>query len=94
MVRRSLPMTLEETIGLQIRWRRLQLGLRQGELARKARLSASAMSKIENGRMSTTVASLKGIAEALEMPINLLFSPIGTEPLVVHGTGHVPGRFG
>lgn len=87
MFRSSPPLTLEETIGLQIRWRRRQLGLKQSQLARKSAISASAMSKIENGRMSATIGSLKSIADALEVPINLLFMPLGGEPVVVQGSG-------
>lgn len=93
MLRRSPPLTLEETIGLQIRWRRRRLGLNQGELARKSSISTSAMSKIENGRMSATIGSLKSVAEALEVPINLLFMPLNAEPMVAGGHEHPPSRF-
>lgn len=91
MFRKSPPPTLEETIGLQIRWRRRQLGLNQGQLARKSGVSTSAMSKIENGRISATISSLKNVAEALGVPINLLFMPLSAEPIRVAAAGHVRG---
>lgn len=91
--RQSPPPTLEETIGLQIRWRRRQLGLNQGDLARKSGVSTSAMSKIENGRISTTITSLKTIAEALGAPINLLFMPLGAEPIVTRQADDAKARF-
>ncbi len=94
MFRRSPPLTLEESIGLQIRRRRRRLGLNQCELARKSSISTSAMSKIENGRMSATIGSLKSVAEALDVPINLLFMPLSADPVAAGSSGQSSTRFG
>jgi transcriptional regulator with XRE-family HTH domain/quercetin dioxygenase-like cupin family protein len=50
---------------------RRQLSLR--ELAERAEVSVSLLSKIENGRATPSVRSLHSIAEALSLPVNYFF---------------------
>lgn len=67
-------LAVEASIGLQVRHLRAQLGLRSGELAAQAGISASALSKIENGQISPSLGTLKDLARALNVPISALFS--------------------
>lgn len=65
---------VEAAIGLQVRHLRAQLGLRSGELAAQAGISASALSKIENGQISPSLGTLRDLARALNVPISALFT--------------------
>lgn len=56
----------EELARLVIR-HRARLGLSQKELAERVGTSHSAISRIESGRHRTSVATLKRLAEALEL---------------------------
>lgn len=64
---------LETSIGRQVRAFRQELGLTNNELARNAGLSPSMLSKIENGQISPSLASLRSIAQALNVPMTALF---------------------
>jgi transcriptional regulator with XRE-family HTH domain len=54
-------------------------------LARQAGVSASALSQIESGQVSPSIATLEKICAALELPITILFDePVnGSDPLVM-----------
>jgi transcriptional regulator with XRE-family HTH domain len=66
--------TLEEALGVQIRNLRRQLDLTVADLAGAAQISVGMLSKIENGQISPSLGTLQSLAEALNVPITVLFS--------------------
>lgn len=66
--------SIEASIGSQVRQLRRELGITANELAGEAGLSASALSKIENGQISPSLTTLRSLARALNVPISALFS--------------------
>jgi len=70
--------------GRKIRFVRIDRGLRVGELADKAGINITTLSKIENGvNNNTTVHTLTHIAEALEVSLDWLTD---------ESQGYPPGR--
>ena len=65
--------TLEASIGLQVRNFRKRLGITVTELAHQADLSSGMLSKIENGMTSPSLATLRSLSEALNVPVTALF---------------------
>ncbi len=63
----------QRAVGQQLRKLREQRGLSLRELAEKAGLSFNAISRIEHGENSPTVATLQLLATALEVPITAFF---------------------
>ena len=68
------PRSLEVAIGAEVRRLRKSLDLTVAELGVAAGLSAGMMSKIENGTISPSLATLKSLAASLNVPITRLFS--------------------
>ncbi|HZC17685.1 MAG TPA: XRE family transcriptional regulator [Caulobacteraceae bacterium] len=66
--------TLERAIGAQIREFRQRERLSLADLAGAASISAGMLSKIENGQISASLATLQAVAGALNVPITALFS--------------------
>jgi transcriptional regulator with XRE-family HTH domain len=66
--------TLELALGVQIRLFRRQHDLSVSDLASAAGISTGMLSKIENGQISPSLATLQAIATALGTPISSLFS--------------------
>ncbi len=66
--------TLERALGGQVRKLRKRLDLSLSDLAAAASLSVGMLSKIENGQISPSLATLQSIAEALGTPITALFA--------------------
>ena len=64
---------LEQAIGRQVRQYRQEMRLTTGEVARLAGVSAGMVSKIENGLTSPSLATLSGLATALNVPVTALF---------------------
>ena len=64
---------LEAAIGRQARQFRQELNMTVGELAKLAGLSVGMLSKIENGVTSPSLATLRALAEALNVPVTSLF---------------------
>ncbi len=64
---------LEAAIGLQVRALRKKLGMTVTELASLAGLSSGMLSKIENGLTSPSLATLKALSTALNVPVTALF---------------------
>ncbi len=64
---------LEAAIGRQVRSLRKKLDMRVTELAGLAGLSSGMLSKIENGLTSPSLATLKALSEALNVPVTALF---------------------
>jgi transcriptional regulator with XRE-family HTH domain len=70
------PQTLEAGIGAEVRRLRKSLDLTVSELGLAAGISGGMLSKIENGAISPSLATLKALAAALNVPITRLFAEI------------------
>lgn len=66
--------TLEQALGSQIRTLRRKLDLTVSDLATAAGISNGMLSKIENGQISPSLATLQALAGALNVPISALFA--------------------
>ena len=66
--------TVEQAIGRQVRTQRQRLGLSAAALSASAGISAGMLSKIESGRVSASLTSLKAIALALNTSLPALFA--------------------
>jgi transcriptional regulator with XRE-family HTH domain len=66
--------TLEQAIGVKVRGLRRSHDLTVAELAGAAGISTGMLSKIENGAISASLATLQAIAHALSTPLASLFS--------------------
>ncbi len=64
---------LEIAIGLQVRAFRRQLNMTVAELSKQAQLSPGMLSKIENGLTSPSLATLKSLSRALNVPVTSFF---------------------
>src|ERR1700751_3687485 len=69
-----MPPTLEAGIGAEVRRLRKSLDLTVAELGLAAGISAGMLSKIENGAISPSLATLEALAKALNVPISSLFA--------------------
>lgn len=65
---------LERAIGNQIRKMRRDLDLSVADLANAAGISTGMISKIENGQISPSLATLQAISAALSVPLSALFA--------------------
>ncbi|MEO1317306.1 MAG: XRE family transcriptional regulator [Pseudomonadota bacterium] len=75
---------LEVAIGHQVRSLRTQAGLGLGALAEVAGLSAGMLSKIENGLISPSLATLQALSRALAVPITTFFQRFEEARRAVH----------
>ena len=66
---------LEIAIGREVRAHRLQQGITVAELSAKTGISAGMLSKIENGQVAPSLATLSALAEAMNVPISAFFTP-------------------
>jgi transcriptional regulator with XRE-family HTH domain/quercetin dioxygenase-like cupin family protein len=79
-----------DNLGSRLKDIRLKAGLTLRELARKADVSASFISQIENGKSQPSVATLYAFAQLLNVSIDELFNQRGEEvarPALVDGWG-------
>lgn len=60
-------------IGRAIRLCRTKRGTSQGAVARQARCSVSYLSMLENNKRDPTLSTLTRVAQALQIPVGLLF---------------------
>lgn len=84
-------------LGASIRSTRMLKGLTLRDMALQIGCSESLLSKIENARVSPTIAVLGKIAQSLQVPVAALFSPIDHRHIVsragertvmpLHGSG-------
>ena len=65
---------LEKALGAQIRFLRKERDFSVQDLALAADISQGTVSKIENGQISPSLATIRGIADALGTPLSVLFS--------------------
>jgi transcriptional regulator with XRE-family HTH domain len=72
---------LRLTLGLNIRVRRVELGISQEELARLIGTSASHLSGIEHGRHNTSIDHLQRLAVALDIAPSALVTPRAKQSL-------------
>jgi transcriptional regulator with XRE-family HTH domain len=70
----AVARTLEQAIGAQIRLYRKINGLTVAELATAAGVSTGMLSKIENGQISPSLATLQTLTGALNLPMTSLFA--------------------
>jgi transcriptional regulator with XRE-family HTH domain len=68
------PRSLEAEIGAEVRKLRKALDLTVAELAIASGISSGMLSKIENGAISPSLASLGALAKAFNVPISRLFA--------------------
>jgi transcriptional regulator with XRE-family HTH domain/mannose-6-phosphate isomerase-like protein (cupin superfamily) len=71
--RRERDNRLETALGQVVREFRKRAGLGTSELARLAKLSSGMVSKIENGAISPSLASIRALSRALQVPVTSLF---------------------
>ena len=70
-------------LGRAIKLCRTQRGLNQSELASLSGISVSYISLLEKNKRDPSVSTLRGIADALEVPFSILvFLAVGREELV------------
>lgn len=68
--------SLERALGIQIRQLRRQNDLSVSDLASAAGISNGMLSKIENGGISPSLATLQALAGALNVPLSSLFASV------------------
>jgi transcriptional regulator with XRE-family HTH domain len=73
-VRETREKNLELAIGRQIRELRKRQRMTGADLAAQAGLSVGALSKIENGLVSPSLATLQALADSLSVPFTQLFA--------------------
>ena len=66
--------TLEQALGQQVRALRRDLDLTVSDLASAAGIAVGTLSKIENGLISPSLATLQAISTVLNVPISSLFT--------------------
>ncbi|WP_326834674.1 XRE family transcriptional regulator [Amycolatopsis rhabdoformis] len=66
-------------IGGRLRQARTEVGISARELARKAGVSVSLVSQIENGKARPSVASLYALVQHLNLTVDELFEPAGAK---------------
>jgi transcriptional regulator with XRE-family HTH domain len=66
--------TLEQALGMQVRELRRRVDLTVADLAAEAGISTGMLSKIENGQISPSLATLQALSKALNVPISQLFA--------------------
>jgi transcriptional regulator with XRE-family HTH domain len=64
---------IEKHFGIAIRNWRTRRGISQDELARRARLQRTYISDIERGARNTSLRSIKKLADALKISLQMLF---------------------
>ena len=69
----SIENALEMAIGRQVKRYRKQLGLTITDVCGRTGLSAGMMSKIENGNTSPSLATIRSLSTALNVPVTALF---------------------
>jgi transcriptional regulator with XRE-family HTH domain len=70
----AISRSLEQALGSQIRFLRKERDLSVQDLAHAANLSLGMVSKIENGQISPSLATIRSIADALNTPFTTLFA--------------------
>jgi len=69
----AAPQSVEAAIGAMVRRLRKRLDMTIADLAGQCGLSTSMLSKVENGTISPSLATLQALSGALNVPISALF---------------------
>jgi|JI10StandDraft_1071094.scaffolds.fasta_scaffold306577_3 transcriptional regulator with XRE-family HTH domain len=88
---------LESALGQVVREFRKRLGFGISELGKRAKLSSGMVSKIENGAISPSLASIRALARALQVPVTSLFrefDEVTDATFVRSGEGSLVHRYG
>lgn len=81
---------MEQNIGMKIKQLRKERKLTLSEVGKRAGLSVSFLSQIENGKSALMVVTLNKIANALEVPMTMFFTDsLKTEEYVRNGNEQV-----
>ncbi|GJL81710.1 MAG: XRE family transcriptional regulator [marine bacterium B5-7] len=72
------PATIDRAIGQALRGLREDRGLNARQLAQAAAVSTAMISRIENGQVSPSIATLNALSVALEVPLISLFRETAT----------------
>lgn len=70
----TVDYTLEQALGAQVRTLRRRKDIKAADLASSAGISTGMLSKIENGGISPSLATLQSVAAALNVPLSQLFA--------------------
>ena len=73
------PQQIEAVIGWRVRSRAREIGMSSAQFAKQVGFSRAMISKIENAQVSSSLATLSRLAEALEVPITSLFQGLDEE---------------
>jgi transcriptional regulator with XRE-family HTH domain len=73
MARLDKGEALLEAVGLAVSKRRLELGLSQEDLARRAGVHRTYISDVERGMRNVSILTLERIAGAMDIPLGVLF---------------------
>jgi transcriptional regulator with XRE-family HTH domain len=76
--------TIEAAIGAQVRALRKRQDMTVSELASQAGLSAGMLSKVENGAISPSLATLQSLAGALNVPLTSFFADFEQQDDATH----------
>ncbi len=91
MLKSNPRLPIEQYIGMKVKRKRLEQGLKIIDVARIAGLSQGMVSKIENAQVSTSLDTLGRLCDALGLTLTTLFSdydrPEGSAQLVKAGEG-------
>lgn len=68
---------VRSALGARLRALRKERGLSQEKLGQRSRLSGKFIGEVERGEKSISIDSLHGVAEALEVPMELLVAGLG-----------------
>ena len=74
----------ENEVGQTLQRLRLERDLKLGDLANQAQVSTAMISRIENGHVSPSLATLQSLANALDVPLMALFAHSDTAADVHH----------
>lgn len=61
-----------KTLGKRVRYLREQKKISQEELASRAKISLSQVTRIETGRLNTTICTINALVNALELELHVL----------------------
>jgi transcriptional regulator with XRE-family HTH domain len=76
MTPRAIRRTPQETVGARVRALRQELGLRQADLAKRAKVHSTYISRLERGRLEPGLNHLTDIAYALTVNLATLVTDV------------------
>jgi transcriptional regulator with XRE-family HTH domain len=76
MPRTTASASYNQAVGARLRVRRDELGVTQGEIARRLAVSTTYVQNVEAGRANLTLGQLARVAEALEAFPRIVLEPL------------------